>query len=92
MEAVTDAPRVDVQVGTLERVEAVLREAPGPVSRNYILSCLKAEGRGTTRPRLNRALGYLFAHAMAVEGSKGIQWTHSQSTSLARARATGRRT
>lgn len=90
MEAVTEPP-VDVQVGTLERVEAVLRSADAPVSRNYILAALKEQGRGTTSPRLNRALGYLFAHAMAVEGSKGIQWTHSQSPSLARARATGRR-
>ena len=84
-------PRVDVQLGTLERVEHVLRIAQGPVSRNYILAELKEQGRGTTSPRLNRALGYLFAHAMAIEGSKGIQWTHSQSASLARARATGRR-
>lgn len=84
-------PRVDVQVGTLEVVEQVLREAQEPVSRNYLLAHLKDLGRGTTSPRLNRALSYLFVHAMAVEGSKGIQWTHSQSGSLARARATGRR-
>lgn len=91
MQMLTEPPRVDVQVGTLERIEGVLQEAQGPVSRNYILAHLKDEGRGTTSPRLNRALAYLFSHGMAVEGSKGIQWTHSQSASLDRAKATGRR-
>ncbi len=91
MGVLMDPPRVDVQVATLEGIEAVLQDAQGPVSRNYILANLKADGRGTTSPRLNRALGYLFRHGMAVEGSKGIQWTHSQSPSLARARAVGRR-
>ncbi|MGB0651760.1 MAG: hypothetical protein ACPGQL_01035 [Thermoplasmatota archaeon] len=91
MAELVEAPPVDVQVATLERVEAVLRAAQGPVSRNHILARLKEQGRGTTSARLNRALGYLFDHAMAVEGSKGIQWTYSQSASLGRARATGRR-
>ncbi len=91
MQLIVDRPRVDVQVATLERVEAILREAPAPVSRYYIHKKLSEAGSGTTPARLNRALGYLEQHAMIVEGSKGVQWTQSNSPDLANARATGRR-
>lgn len=46
-----EKPTVDVQVTTLERVEAVLREAGEPVSRNYIHERLKALKAGTTPAR-----------------------------------------
>lgn len=91
MPTLVHKPAVDVQLVTVERVEAVLRAAPGPVSRGFIHRALEAEHAGTTPARLNRVLDYLVARRMAVEGSKGIQWTFSQSQSLKRARAVGRR-
>ncbi len=86
-----EKPAVDVQVTTLERVEAVLRQAGVPVSRNYLHAKLKALHAGTTSARLNRALQYLYDHRMIVEGSKGIQWTFSGNEKLRRAVALGRR-
>lgn len=81
----------DVNLGTLRNVEAVLRHASIPVSRYYLLKELERAGRGTTQARLNVALRYLIDHEMAIEGSKGLQWTHSESPSLHRAVALGRR-
>lgn len=81
----------DVNLGTLLNVEAVLRHVSIPVSRYYLLKELERAGRGTTQNRLNVALKYLFDHEMAIEGERGVQWTHSRSASLARAVATGRR-
>jgi hypothetical protein len=91
MSTLVEKPAVDVQLTTVERVEAILRDASVPVSRNHIHRALKAQHAGTTPARLNRALDYLLARGMAVEGSKGIQWTFSRSQSLKRARAIGRR-
>ncbi len=82
---------IDVNLGTVEAIEAILREAEGPVTRYYVRTHLKEQGRSTTSARLNRALGYLFSHSLAIEGSKGIQWTQSASASLRRAIATGKR-
>lgn len=82
---------VTVTDATLGHVEDVLKAAPGPVNRAYILRQLKAMGASTNPPRLNRALAFFAQHDMLVEGSKGIQWTHSLSKSLQRARAVGRR-
>ena len=84
-------PDVDVNLHTVERVEAILREAGRPVSRNYLLQKLKEAGGGTNSPRLNRVLQYLYDHRMIVEGSKGIQWTFSGDERLRRAVALGRR-
>ena len=53
-----------------------------PVSRNWLLAELAKLGHTTTRPRLNRALTFLFKFGLAVEGSKGVQWTHSSSERL----------
>lgn len=86
-----EKPTVDVQVTTLERVEAVLREAGEPVSRSYLHERLRKLHAGTTPARLNRALRYLYDHRMIVEGSKGIQWTFSGNQKLRRAVALGRR-
>lgn len=91
MPIVIEKPVVDVQVTTLERVEAVLRTAGVPVSRNFIHEKLKALHAGTTPARLNRALQYLYDHRMIVEGSKGIQWTFGGQEKLRRAAAIGRR-
>lgn len=82
---------VDVNLATVEAVEAILRGAETPVTRYYVRRRLAEIGRGTTPARLNRALGYLVGHGLAVEGSKGLQWTSSGSASLRRAAATGRR-
>lgn len=80
----------DVTLRTVERVQALLQGAEAPVSRNWLLDQLADHGHTTTRQRLNRALGYLFGLELAVEGSMGIQWTHTKSESLRRAQATGR--
>lgn len=91
MPTLIQKPPIDVQLTTVERVEAILREASVPVSRGFIHHALEARKAGTTSARLNRALDYFFKRGMAVEGGKGIQWTFSQSASLKRARAIGRR-
>ena len=81
----------DVNLSTVELVESLLRRAGVPVSRNWLLDELERSGHSTTRPRLNRALGYFFRLGVAVEGSKGVQWTHSDSESLRQAVVLGRR-
>ena len=86
-----EKPEVDVNLHTVERIEAILRDAEGPVSRNYILAKLKETGGGTNSPRLNRALQYLYDHRMIVEGSKGVQWTQSGNPRLRRAAEAGSR-
>lgn len=91
MPLLEEPPGPDVLLSTVERVELLLREADGPVSRNVLLDRLAEAGHTTTRQRLNRALDYFFRLRLAVEGSKGVQWTHADSESLRRARATGRR-
>ena len=83
--------RPDVTLGTTEVVMSLLQEAGDPVSRNWLLSRLKETGHTTSRARLNRALDFCFEHALAIEGSKGIQWTHTTSPSLLRSLAKGRR-
>lgn len=75
---------------TVERVHALLEAAESPVRRNWLLDRLSEYGHTTTRKRLDRALDRFFALELAVEGSEGIQWTHSTSESLQRARATSR--
>ncbi len=81
----------DVTLSTVEHVCRLLESSRVPVSRNKLLADLAAKGHTTTRPRLNRALGFFFDLGLAVEGSKGIQWTHSGSPSLKRAQSVGRR-
>lgn len=81
---------VDVNLSTVEAVQAILEKSPGPVSRNWILEQLKKGGRTTVRQRLNRVLRFFFGLGLAIEGSKGIQWTHSGSASLQRALSSGR--
>lgn len=81
----------DVTLGTTEIVMSLLQEAGDPVSRNWLLERLKASGHTTSRARLNRALRFCFDLSLAVEGSKGIQWTHTTSPSLLRALSKGKR-
>jgi hypothetical protein len=82
---------VDVNLSTAELVESLLKEAGMPVSRNWLLERLKASGHQTTRPRLNRVLKHYFRLGLAVEGSKGVQWTHNMSPQLLYAVAVGKR-
>jgi hypothetical protein len=78
----------DVTLSTVEHVRKLLEKSPVPTSRNRLLEALADGGHTTTRPRLNRALDFFLDLGLAVEGSKGIQWTHSASPSLRRAQAT----
>jgi hypothetical protein len=87
---VTDRP-VDVTLGTTEVVMSLLREAGDPVSRNWLLERLKDSGHTTTRPRLNRALNFCIDLGLAIEGSKGIQWTHTTNPGLLKSLAAGKR-
>ena len=61
------------------------------MSRNELLRRLGDSGHATTRQRLNRVLAFFIDLGLAVDGSKGVQWTHSDSEDLRRAVATGRR-
>ena len=81
----------DITLGTTEVVMSLLQEAGDPVSRNWLLARLKESGHTTTRARLNRALQFCLAHGMAIDGPKGVQWTHTTSPSLLRSLAKGRR-
>jgi hypothetical protein len=81
----------DVNLATVENIRALLEKAGVPVSRNWLLAQLAKRGHTTTRARLNRALDFFLDLGLAVEGSKGLQWTHSNSSSLKRAQAVGRR-
>ena len=84
-------PAPDVTLATAETVRDLLSRAGVPVSRNWLLVQLQARGRGTTRPRLNRALAFFLDMGLVVEGSKGLQWTFSPSASLRNAAASGRK-
>jgi len=83
--------RVDVTLGTTEIVMSLLQEAGDPVSRNWLLERLKESGHTTSRTRLNRALAFCLDLGLAVEGSKGVQWTHTTSPSLLRSLSRGKR-
>ena len=91
MAAAASARRVDVTLGTTEVVMSLLQEAGDPVSRNWLLERLKKSGHTTSRTRLNRALEFCFDLGLAIEGSKGIQWTHTTHPGLLRALAQGKR-
>lgn len=75
MPVLASRPVVDVNATTVLAVARLLREAEAPVSRSWLMRQLSRAGQGTTRQRLNRALDTLFQLGVAVEGSKGVQWT-----------------
>jgi len=91
MEVGRPTHRPDVPLGTTEVVMSILQEAGDPVSRDWILRQLKDSGHTTTPARLNRALEFCFEHGLAIEGSRGVQWTHTTSPSLLRTLAKGKR-
>jgi hypothetical protein len=82
---------IDVNLSRAELVQSLLEKAGAPVNRNWLLDQLKRAGHTTTRPRLNRALRHYFRLGMAIEGSKGVQWTHNLSPQLLYALAVGKR-
>ena len=84
-------PGPDVALSTIERVRGLLEASKVPTSRNELLRRLGESGHATTRQRLNRVLSFFIGLGLAVDGSKGVQWTHSESEDLRRAVATGRR-
>jgi len=67
---------------TLLAVEEVLRESGEPMSRNQVLRRLADRSRSTTRQKLNVVLGYLGAHGMTAEASRGVQWVASRDPRL----------
>lgn len=83
--------RLDVNLSTVELVQSLLEEVGTPVSRNWLLHRMSRQGHATTRGRLNRVLGHFFKLGLAVEGSKGVQWTHNMSPARRRAIAVGKR-
>jgi hypothetical protein len=89
--AVRASVSVDVNLSTAELVESLLKQVGVPVSRNWLLDRLRRAGHATTRPRLNRVLGHYMRLGLAVEGSKGVQWTHNMSPQLLYAVAVGKK-
>jgi len=86
-----DESEPDLALGTVNRVRRVLERSGIPMSRNKVLLALQRSGHATTRQGLNHTLAFFFEFGLAVEGSKGIQWTQSESASLPRAVAAGRK-
>jgi hypothetical protein len=91
MAVASPAHQLDITLGTTEVVMSLLHEAGDPVSRNWLLDQLKRLGHTTTRARLNRALQFCFDLHLAIEGSKGIQWTHTTAPGLLRTLTKGKR-
>jgi hypothetical protein len=83
--------QTDVDLGTAEAVISLLRGAGDPVRRDWLLEQLIDSGRTTTRAQLDHILEFCFHFGLAVEGSKGIQWTQTASPSLLRALSNGKR-
>jgi len=81
----------NVTLSTVIAVEHVLRTDAGPLSRNELLRRLSADGRSTTRQKLNAVLAYLGSHGLTGEGSKGLQWIAPRSPRLVAVVATGER-
>ncbi len=85
------SPGPDVALTTIERVRGLLERSKVPMSRNELLRRLGESGHATTRQRLNRVLAFLVDVGVAVDGNRGVQWTHSDREDLRRASAVGRR-
>ncbi len=70
---------------TIEYMEAALRAADRPTSRNELLSVLASWGHSTTRQSLNAALAFLGEQGVIAEGSKGLVYVPAASPELLRA-------
>lgn len=67
---------------TQEYVLSILQKAEEPISRNGVLSILKAWGHSTTRPSLNVIVKFFADKGMIAEGSKGLVWVPQASDKL----------
>jgi len=70
---------------TIEYIEAALRSADCPMSRNELLSVLTSWGHSTTRQSLNAALAFLGEQGVIAEGSKGLIYVPAASPALLKA-------
>jgi len=76
---------------TIEYVEAALRSAGRPVSRNEVLSILSSWGHSTTRQSLNAVLAFLGEQGVVAEGSKGLIYVPAASPALLKTIREGQR-
>ena len=76
---------------TIEYIEAALRSADRPMSRNELLSILASWGHSTTRQILNAALAFLGEQGVVAEGSKGLIYVPTASPALLKAIREGQR-
>jgi len=76
---------------TIEYVEAALRSAGRPISRNELLSILSSWGHSTTRQSLNAALAFFGEQGVVAEGSKGLIYVPAASPALLKAIREGQR-
>jgi len=78
-------PGANPTLETIEYIEAALRAADGPMSRNTLLSILASWGHSTTRQSLNAALAFLGELGVIAEGSKGLIYVPAASPELLKA-------
>lgn len=68
-------PRSTITLDLVDRVEEILREEHGPMSRGAILLRLANEGHSTKRDRLNTAIAHLSKHLVVHDGANdGVVW------------------
>ena len=75
-------PGANPTLETIEYVQAALRAAPGPISRNRLLAALSGWGHSTTLQSLNAALAFLGAEGIVAEGGKGLIWVPQAAEAL----------
>ena len=69
------SPRSTITVDLVDRVEAILRDEGGPLSRNVLLRRLANGGHSTKRDRLNAAIAHLSKHLVVHDaGRDGVVW------------------
>jgi len=78
-------PSANPTLETIEYINAALRGADRPISRNELLSILASWGHSTTRQSLNAALAFLGEHDVIAEGSKGLICVPAASPGLLKA-------
>jgi hypothetical protein len=83
MSEAASEPRLTITVGLVDRVEAILREDGGPLSRNVLLRRLAEQGHSTKRDRLNAAISHLSKHLIVHDGgADGVVWLGRPSFAL----------
>ncbi|MFA5860330.1 MAG: hypothetical protein WDA16_01410 [Candidatus Thermoplasmatota archaeon] len=75
MAEVLPEPHLTITLDLVDRVEAILRDESGPLSRNVILRRLASNGHSTKRDRLNAAISHLSKHLVVHDGgTQGVVW------------------